>query len=280
MSKKSKKPLSPAEAQLLKEEKETILKIEHFAEGLVTEFFQIFLEGNHKIKAFDAYKSLKDPIDFQSSLLKNKDGKKSVAESQFKLRENFDVSTEWLEILKAKDSNVVIDDISCFDCVIIKGDKTLVPVEVKSGYSDAYKTLKDVLKKSFHKKHLKLNKKTLLGDLISILGSARPQSKGDLNDLIFEKKKLLKPKYHKLSNEWILVIRNRKQLEKEFNFKFEGAGLRYILTLEDIVEFLQTNGKNIIPKEKVLKNSNLSSFETKILKDFRFWLNHKTIKTK
>lgn len=287
MANKKHENLSEEDKKLRMAEKNTILKVEHFAEGLVAEFFKVFTSGNHAIQAFNCFRSHEEEILLHSKELKNKDGSPSEAESQFKLNDHFKVSDYWLKELKSTDSNIVIDDISCLDCVIKKKDHFLIPIEVKSGYSDAYLTLNDILRKSFSENPLKINNRKLSGDLISILGSATDFPEGNWSNLNFSHPKLLTsrddvPEKYSLEPWWILVIRNRKQLSCHANFKFnfEGAGLKYILTLQDIVAFLQDEKIGVLPTIKTLKNENLSPFEAKIVEDLRFWIDHYTISPK
>src|SRR5690606_37564448 len=137
------------------------------------------------------------------------------------------------------------DEITCFDCAIIDSDNKVLPIEVKSGNSQRYKSVNAILNHSYKKSKIGFSKSNndtyLKGDMISLLSGSiisGPVDKGP-RTVHFEQDKVFQPRHavtHHLHDDWILVVRTNDHLKK---YKMNADNkISFILSLEDIIKFL------------------------------------------
>jgi hypothetical protein len=247
---------------------EQIIKLEHIAETLVSEFFEVFMKEGSSILAYDENG---EEIMVTTKHITDLFEQTPTVKSQLQVNEYFHVSDIWKDDFGLISSqSVEIDNITCFDCALVVENKTILPIEVKSGSSDRYKDTNNILKYSFFEKELSITKslkKTYLkGDMISLLTCPIiiPKKK-DLSELDFNPNRVIVPKKDsttQLHDNWILVVKTNDHLD---GFKANSKNrLKFIFTLQNIIPFLQKAGK--IPR-KFENDFKKTEFENRISKD-------------
>jgi hypothetical protein len=247
---------------------ERIIKLEHIAEALVSDFFEVFMSEPNCIQAFDENG---DPIKVTTKHITDLFEQTPTVKSQLQVNEYFHFSDIWKKQFGLTSTqDVEIDNITCFDCALVVENKTILPIEVKSGSSDRYKDTNNILKYSFFEKELSvtksLNKTYLKGDMISLLTCPiiMPKEK-DLSKLDFNTNRVIIPKKDsttQLHNNWILVVKTNDHLK---GFKANSKNrIKFIFTIQNIIPFLEEAGK--IPR-KFENPSKKTEFENRISKD-------------
>lgn len=262
-------------------ESEKIIKVEHIAETLVYDFFKIFLSQS---KSIDAYKpeelsvNKKTPFKLTPSVFETIFGELPDVTMQFQVEKFFKVTDNWKQKLLKKDggTNLIIDQLTCFDCALEKNKKVLA-IEVKSGQSDRYKNVNSILRYSYAARSLDVTEEPhgniLVGDMISILNGPEKVAKGtafgkiNLIGGVLEPIKQVNPDYQ-LVTEWILVVRSKDHLDGYTHHN--ASKISYILTLEDMVNYLADHPDF---SGQIVEDTKNLSFKERLWNDFLRCLN-------
>lgn len=254
-----------------------IIKLEHIAEALTAQFFQTFLEAPGEDK-FQAYNSEGTEITLTPKSFREIYGDKMEVKPQFPLNQHFKVSDFWKNTKLKVSDHVELDEISCFDCALLINNEVVLPIEVKSGNSDIYRNVNQILKNSFYSRSIDKsiydNHTYLKGDMISILaGPVLPtdnKQNKTIESVTFEKKRVLESISNiKLHDHWILVCRTNDHLGKGRYTPNSSNRLNFIFTLENMIQFLID--KKILKKD-FKPDPAKSLFENRLMEDISFWL--------